>query len=46
MLRDGHPTEISAREVVPGDVALQNAGSLVPADALVLDSQAHARHIV
>jgi len=39
VLRDGHPIEIPVREVVPGDVALLSAGSLVPADALVLEAK-------
>ncbi len=38
VLRDGRPTEIPVREVVTGDVALLSAGSLVPADALVLEA--------
>ena len=39
VLRDDHPIEIPVREVVPGDVALLSAGSLVPADALVLEAK-------
>ena len=39
VLRDGHPIEIPVRDVVPGDVALLSAGSLVPADALVLEAK-------
>ncbi|HSJ52630.1 MAG TPA: HAD-IC family P-type ATPase, partial [Anaerolineae bacterium] len=36
--RDGHVTEISARSLVPGDVALLEAGVLVPADGRLLES--------
>jgi Mg2+-importing ATPase len=39
VLRDGQPVDIPVREVVPGDVALLSAGSLVPADALVLEAK-------
>jgi len=39
VLRDGRKVEIDAEEVVPGDVLLLSAGSLIPADARVL--QAH-----
>ena len=38
-LRDGQPTSIPAEEVVPGDVVLLSAGSLMPADALVLEAK-------
>ena len=38
VLRDGRPVEVPVAEVVPGDVALLAAGSLVPADAIVLDA--------
>ena len=38
VLRDGQPIDIPVRDVVPGDVALLSAGSLVPADALVLEA--------
>ena len=38
LLRDGQAVEVDAREVVPGDVALLAAGSLVPADGLVLEA--------
>jgi len=37
-LRDGQPQSIPAEEVVPGDVVLLSAGSLVPADGLVLEA--------
>jgi Ca2+-transporting ATPase len=36
--RDGHVREISARELVPGDVVLLEAGTLVPADGRLLES--------
>jgi len=36
VLRDGRPTEIPVREIVPGDVVQLCAGDLVPADGLVL----------
>ena len=38
VLRDGWPTPMASRDVVPGDVVLLSAGSLVPADAIVLDA--------
>ncbi len=38
VLRDGERREVGSEEVVPGDVILLSAGSLVPADAVVLDS--------
>jgi P-type Ca2+ transporter type 2C len=34
--RNGHVREISARELVPGDVVLLEAGNLVPADSRLL----------
>ncbi|MGD9146035.1 MAG: cation-translocating P-type ATPase [Anaerolineae bacterium] len=36
--RDGHIVEISARELVPGDVVLLEAGAMIPADARLLES--------
>jgi len=39
VLRNGQPTDIPVRDVVPGDVAWLSAGSLVPADALVLEAK-------
>jgi Ca2+-transporting ATPase len=36
--RDGHVQEISARELVPGDVVMLEAGNLVPADGRLLES--------
>jgi Mg2+-importing ATPase len=38
LLRDGAVVERDAREVVPGDIVLLSAGSLVPADGLVLEA--------
>ena len=37
VLRDGQESVISPDDVVPGDVILLTAGSLVPADAIVLE---------
>lgn len=37
VLRDGAKTSVPTEEVVPGDIVLLSAGSLVPADSLVLD---------
>ena len=36
--RGGHVLEISARDLVPGDLVLLEAGNLVPADGRVLES--------
>jgi P-type Ca2+ transporter type 2C len=36
--RDAHIMEISARELVPGDVVLLEAGNLIPADGRLLES--------
>ncbi|MCA9954086.1 MAG: HAD-IC family P-type ATPase, partial [Anaerolineales bacterium] len=36
--RDGHLEEISARELVPGDIVLLEAGNLVPADGRLIES--------
>ncbi len=36
--RDGHVIEISARDLVPGDVVLLEAGGFVPADGRLLES--------
>ncbi len=38
LLRDGRALEVPVVEVVPGDVALLSAGSIVPADAIVLEA--------
>jgi len=37
--RDGAEREVPARELVPGDVVLLSAGSLVPADARLLEAR-------
>ncbi|MGA9351683.1 MAG: HAD-IC family P-type ATPase [Anaerolineae bacterium] len=39
VLRDGQTQSIPAEEVVPGDVVLLSAGSLVPADGVVLEAR-------
>ncbi len=39
VLRDGRKTEISAEEIVPGDVVLLSAGDLIPADGVLLEAQ-------
>ena len=39
VLRDGRPQEIPAREVVPGDVALLEAGAHVPADGRLAEAR-------
>jgi Mg2+-importing ATPase len=39
VLRDGQPQPIPAEEVVPGDVVLLAAGSLVPADGVLLEAR-------
>ncbi|MBC7262099.1 MAG: HAD-IC family P-type ATPase, partial [Chloroflexi bacterium] len=39
VIRDGQPQAIPAEEVVPGDVLLLSAGSLVPADGIVLEAK-------
>ncbi|MCE7980132.1 MAG: magnesium-translocating P-type ATPase [Caldilinea sp. CFX5] len=39
VLRDGQPQTIVAEEVVVGDVVLLSAGSLIPADGLVLTAK-------
>jgi Ca2+-transporting ATPase len=36
--RDGHVQEISARELVPGDIVLLEAGNIVPADGRLIES--------
>lgn len=38
VLREGQPRPLPVEEVVPGDVVLLAAGSLVPADAVVLEA--------
>jgi len=39
VLRDGRTASIPTEEVVPGDVVLLSAGSLIPADGLVLEAK-------
>ncbi|MGB9879466.1 MAG: cation-translocating P-type ATPase, partial [Anaerolineae bacterium] len=39
VIRDGQPQAIPSEEVVPGDVLLLSAGSLVPADGIVLEAK-------
>ncbi|MFO0750533.1 MAG: magnesium-translocating P-type ATPase [Myxococcota bacterium] len=38
VLRDGQPIAVPRRDIVPGDVVLLAAGSLVPADGLILEA--------
>ena len=38
VLRDGKTASIPTKEVVPGDVVLLSAGSLIPADGVVLEA--------
>jgi Mg2+-importing ATPase len=38
VLRDGKPQMIPSEQVVPGDVVLLSAGSLIPADGVVLET--------
>lgn len=39
VLHDGQPQSIPAEEVVPGDVVLLSAGSLIPADGVLLEAR-------
>lgn len=39
VLRDGKPASTPTEEIVPGDVVLLAAGSLIPADGLVLEAR-------
>lgn len=39
VLRDGQPVTTPSEAIVPGDVVLLSAGSLVPADGLVLEAK-------
>jgi len=39
VLRDGLPRSIPSEDIVPGDVVLLSAGSLVPADGLVIEAR-------
>ena len=38
VVRDGHEEQVPIEDVVPGDLVLLSAGSLVPADAVILES--------
>jgi Mg2+-importing ATPase len=38
VLRDGHPAQIITEEIVPGDVVVLSAGSLVPADGALIEA--------
>jgi Mg2+-importing ATPase len=39
VLRDGEPQQVPAEQVVPGDVVQLSAGSLVPADGILLEAR-------
>jgi Mg2+-importing ATPase len=39
LLRDGQPQSIPVEQVVPGDIVLLSAGSLIPADGVVLEAK-------
>jgi len=39
VLRDGKPQEIFIEDIVPGDMAILNAGDIVPGDCLILESK-------
>ena len=39
VLRGGQTQTIPAEEVVPGDIVLLSAGSLIPADGVVLEAK-------
>jgi Mg2+-importing ATPase len=39
VLRDGRPTTVPSDEIVPGDIVLLSAGSLIPADSIVLEAR-------
>ncbi len=39
VLRDGNQKEIPVERIVPGDVVILNAGDMIPADCLVLESK-------
>ena len=39
VLRNGKPASVPTEEIVPGDVVLLSAGSLIPADGLVLEAK-------
>jgi len=39
VLRDGKPASVPTDEIVPGDVVILSAGSLIPADGLVIEAR-------
>ena len=39
VVRDGHETDVPAERIVPGDVVVLSAGSAVPGDARIIESQ-------
>jgi Mg2+-importing ATPase len=39
VIRDGEEGEVPAEEVVPGDLVVFNAGDIIPADCLILESK-------
>ncbi|HWQ44923.1 MAG TPA: magnesium-translocating P-type ATPase [Methanosarcina barkeri] len=39
VLRDGEEKEIPVEEIVPGDIIILNAGDIIPADCLIVDSK-------
>ena len=38
VLRDGRPVDLHVEEIVPGDIVMLSAGSLIPADGVLLES--------
>lgn len=38
VIRDGQPTEVSATQLVPGDIVVMEAGNIVPADMRLLEA--------
>lgn len=38
VLRDGKPQAINSEDIVPGDIVLLSAGSLIPADGIVIEA--------
>ena len=39
ILRDGKPLDVDIEEIVPGDLVILKAGSVIPADSLILESE-------
>jgi len=39
VLRDGIETEVPVEHIVPGDIVLLNAGDVIPADCLIIESK-------